>query len=109
MDDMDLQLLIEQPLWRQVLDIYTDLIIQAGQDRSEEDQGTRWTRRIAELDLIESEELSAIHGQLIALGWLTFQLEDRNAGLMYRITTAGKKACEQAKKAACEADQSAAA
>ena len=109
MDNMDLQLLIEQPIWQQVLEIYTDLIIQAGQQRSEEDQGTRWTQRIAELDQIDGEELSAIHGQLIALGWLTFQLEDRNAGLMYRITNAGKKACELAKKAGCEEDQTAAA
>lgn len=109
MDDMDLQLLIEQPLWQQVLEIYTELIVQAGQQRSEEDQGTRWTQRIAEFDEIDGEELSTIHGQLIALGWLTFQLEDRNAGLMYRITTAGKKASEQAKKAVREEEQSAAA
>lgn len=106
---MDLKLLIEQPVWQQVLEIYTELIVQAGQQRSEEDQGTRWAQRIAELDEIDGAELSSIHGQLIAFGWLTFQLEDRNAGLMYRITTAGKKASELAKKSALEEDQSAAA
>lgn len=106
---MELNLLLEQPVWQQVLDIYCELIAQAGQERGEDEQGTRWAQRIAELSDVDKQELSVIHGQLIALGWLTFQLEDRNSGLMYRITADGKKANELAKARSQQDNQSAAA
>lgn len=98
MDDTDLQQLLEEPVLKQVLELYSELIIQAGEERADDEQGTRWAKRIQELSDIEADQLSAIHGQLIAFGWLTFQLEGRNSGLLYRITSDGKKACDWAAK-----------
>ena len=109
MDEMDLNLLLEQPVWQQVLEIYSELISQVGQDRDKDEQGTRWAERIADLNDVESDELSIIHGELIALGWITFQIEGRSSGLMYRITAEGKKASELAKARLADDDQSAAA
>ncbi len=108
METTDLEHLIEQPLWLKVLDIYSELIIQAGQDRQEDEQGTRWAGRIASLSELDADELSQVHGQLIAYGWLTFQLEGREQGLQYRITSSGKKAREQARKLAEQHEQTAA-
>lgn len=109
MDDIDLQYLLEEPVLQQVLETYSELIIRAGEDRTEEEQGTRWANRIHELADTDPAALSSIHGQLIAFGWLTFQIEDRNSGLMYRITSDGKKACDWAKKQVVDATNSEAA
>lgn len=98
MDEMDQQQLLEQPELIRVLELYSELIVQAGEDRDNEELGTRWAQRIVELPNLEAKTLSSLHGQLIALGWLTFQLEDRNSGLMYRLTAEGKRACEWANK-----------
>ncbi|MBT5020354.1 MAG: hypothetical protein HON04_16605 [Planctomicrobium sp.] len=98
MDDIDLHHLLEEPVLQQVLEIYSELITLAGEDRAEDEQGTRWANRILELTDTDPAALSSIHGRLIAFGWLTFQIEDRNSGLMYRITSDGKKACDWAKK-----------
>lgn len=106
---MDLNLLLEQPVWQQVLELYNELISQIGQDRDKEEQGTRWAERIAELNDVESDELSIIHGELIALGWLTFRIEGRDSGLMYRITAEGKKASELVRSRLAEDEQIAAA
>ncbi len=108
MDIAELEQLVDQPLWMKVLETYNELIIQAGQERLEDEQGTRWASRIISLDETDADELSWIHGQLIAYGWLTFQLEGREEGLLYRITSAGKKASEQARKLAEQQEEVAA-
>jgi hypothetical protein len=57
----------------------------------EESSRTRWIPRIRQLDSIEPEKLSSAHGRLIAQGLLNFQVEDRTAGLCYRVTPEGRQ------------------
>ena len=94
MDGNDAQLLDENPEWRLVLEEYQRLIEDSKNHRSDEETGTVWTQRMSHLSEIPPETLQTIHGQLIAMNWLTFQLEGRNAGLLYRITGEGRKALE---------------
>jgi hypothetical protein len=43
------------------------------------------------LEGVVAAELSTLHGRLIALGYLKFKLIDRQVGLRYRLTPAGKQ------------------
>jgi hypothetical protein len=92
MDEFDQQLLSENPAWQQVLGMYARLADEPEHPRSEGESGPRFHPRIASLEEMPPEELAEIHGQLIALGWLRFQLEGRQAGLMYRISPEGREA-----------------
>lgn len=89
MDDLDRELLNSHPAWQQVLQIYLDLTAEPA-ERSQEQTGPRWAQRIDSLEETEPGELSAIHGQLIAMGWLKFQFETEQAGLMYRVSSEGR-------------------
>lgn len=94
MDDFDLQLLADNPPWQRVLSTYLDLLEDVI-DRPEDETGARWVDRIHWLDGIDSDELAAIHGHLIALDWLKFQLEDGKTGLSYRVSSAGRMVLER--------------
>ena len=61
-----------------------------------------WIPRLAEVEGVEREDLSKIHGMLIALGYLEFQLSGREKGVCYRVSPLGKQALEQ--KVSAEAD-----
>ena len=50
----------------------------------------RWLSRIDEVDGIRVEEVSAVHGRLIAHGFLKFQLSGRD-GLVYQLTSLGRR------------------
>lgn len=76
-------------------------VIQAYADRakvakktSEEFDG--WLERIDRLEDVASDELTRLHGQLIAMGFLKFEISGRSVGLKYRISTRGKNALERA-------------
>lgn len=60
-------------------------------DGDAEDSSTGWVSRIAQLDGVEPSRMSTLHGRVIALGYLKFQLIDRQIGLRYRLTPAGKQ------------------
>lgn len=49
----------------------------------------RWVPRIVELGNVPPEELSQMHGQLIAWGLLEFQLAGRASGVHYRLSRLG--------------------
>lgn len=88
MDDADLQLLSHHPDWEAVLRAYLDRLEQFS--RSEQSAGgMRWLDRIAELHGLDQRELAAIHGKLIAHGWLRFQFEESQTGLTYRVSPEG--------------------
>ena len=55
-----------------------------------------WLERIDELDGLEKEDLVRLHGQLIAWGYLKFQISSSHIGLLYQISPAGKQALERA-------------
>lgn len=56
-----------------------------------EDSSVGWVSRIAQLEGVELARMSTLHGRVIALGYLKFQLIDRQIGLRYRLTPAGKQ------------------
>ncbi len=51
---------------------------------------TRWVSRIREIKGVPQDCLAPSHGRLIALGHLQFQLQGRDAGVVYRITSTGR-------------------
>lgn len=46
-----------------------------------------WVERLQDLPGLEAEQLPRIHGKLIALGLLEFQLADRTGGMRYQLST----------------------
>lgn len=56
-----------------------------------EDSNVGWVSRIAQLEGVNSSRMSTLHGRVIALGYLKFQLIDRQIGLRYRLTPEGKQ------------------
>lgn len=47
--------------------------------------------RLAEIEGVESELLSGIHGKLIAAGYLTAEVVGRSDGIVYRLTREGQR------------------
>ncbi|MAT14707.1 MAG: hypothetical protein CMJ46_05480 [Planctomyces sp.] len=47
--------------------------------------------RLLEVAEVPTARLSAIHGNLIALDYLRFELADRHSGLQYKVTTSAKQ------------------
>ena len=56
-----------------------------------EESSTGWVARVSQLEGVEAGQLSTLHGRVIALGYLKFKLIDRQVGLRYRLTPAGKQ------------------
>ena len=73
----------ENPHWRRVLGAY-----HAAQQPALNDQG--WIPRLRSVDGISPDHLPRIHGKLIALGLLKFQLTGRESGICYQLSTLGR-------------------
>jgi hypothetical protein len=62
-----------------------------------------WQDRLMALDGMEGKELSRLHGELIALGWIeqntgvTLVLKPGVVSACYRVTTAGQRALKRAR------------
>ena len=54
-----------------------------------------WLDRLESTDDFDSEQLTQIHGQLIALGMLKFKFTDRQTGLLYRVSDRGNVALQR--------------
>lgn len=98
MDEIEHDCLADNPDWLKVLQLYAEKI---DQPRGDDEQGVRWIERIEQLDDLSAEQVSEIHGQLIAQGWLTFQLEGRQSGLLYRLTNLGRGVYRQFAESGC--------
>lgn len=53
-----------------------------------------WISRLPGVDGVDDEELSWVHGQLIAYGLLKCDLRDRSAGVVYQLTSEGRLVLE---------------
>jgi len=53
------------------------------------DEHDGWLDRLESTDDFDAEELTRVHGQLIALGMLKFELSNRQTGLRYRVSERG--------------------
>ena len=63
-----------------------------------------WLERINELPNFAKEDLTRLHGQLIALGFLQFEISGSSVGLRYQISTKGKQALDKAMAQNAEED-----
>jgi hypothetical protein len=65
------------------------------EDESTSSTEDRWLTRIDEVQGVDPEELSSVHGRLIAHGFLKFKLAGRE-GLVYQLTSLGRRMAQQA-------------
>jgi hypothetical protein len=54
-------------------------------------QSAKWLPRITQIEGIDQQELSKIHGQFIAYGLLKCDLADRSSGMVYQLTSTAKQ------------------
>ena len=59
-----------------------------------------WLDRIDKLPDLTPEQLTQLHGQLIALGYLKFEIAGRSVGLRYQISSRGRQMLEKTLAAA---------
>ena len=76
------------------------LLLSAYRERDERERATQenfdgWQSRINSLDGIESELMCRIHGKLISLGLLKFELGDRMQGIRYQLSTEARRVISQ--------------
>jgi hypothetical protein len=88
MDELELEQLRRNPKWAVLLTTYNQ---QALQQRNQSKEFDGWVPRIHESEEIPVAELSAIHGKLIAFGFLKFDLAGRDGGIRYQLTPLGKQ------------------
>ena len=55
-------------------------------------ESLEWSPRIVDVLGLASEQLSMVHGKLIALGMLKFEIGNRADGVQYQLTTLGRQA-----------------
>ncbi len=79
----DLELFDANPLWRLVLAAYQCQPLAADGE---------WLSRRPEVESVPAEQLSGVHGKLIALGFLRFELGNRTEGVKYRVSPFGRQA-----------------
>ena len=121
MIDIDAELLDLDAGWREVLEAYQEVEETGGAEPDEsttDDQGMasddgpdrgdegpviglaeliddveskEWLPRVVSLEGFDGERLSSLHGRLIALGWLGFDVGDRVTGIRYQLTRDGQR------------------
>jgi hypothetical protein len=82
--------------WRRVLEAYATLstataVPTAAIDPAAEPHSAGWVSRLSRLDGVEPERLSALHGKLIALGLLSFEVTGKS-GVQYQLSPLGRRA-----------------
>jgi len=80
------------PQYQLLLEAYLERDRQE-QERQEEFSG--WVDRINSVEGIEPEFMSRVHGKLISLGLLKFELGDRLEGIRYQISPLARRALKQ--------------
>ena len=118
----ELELIDENPAWQLVLAAYREKEQEAAQQRTLEQKKAKvetadsvskpskvfelqeWTARFVSIDGVPDEELSSIHGKLIAYGFLKFKLLGRTDGLGYQLTRLGKQGAMSHEERAAESE-----
>ena len=83
MTNPELELFDANPEWGLLLAAYQQRIAL---------ESLEWSPRIVDVPGLASEQLSAVHGKLIALGLLKFEIGSRADGVQYQLTTLGRQA-----------------
>lgn len=89
--EFERQELMENTDWRTVLTAYRERRDTA---KANDPEFEGWLDRVMAIDGIEEDDLPRLHGKLLALGFLKFQLAGRSEGVRYQITGEGVKALE---------------
>lgn len=86
------------PGWRQVLEAYASLTAPAVKVPSsgapETADAIGWAPRLRRLDGVETEQLTSLHGKLIALGLLSFEVSGKT-GMQYQLSPTGYRTLGQ--------------
>jgi len=86
----------------QVLEAYK---VRAAAAKAATEDFTGWLERIDDLEGLSTEDLTRIHGQLIATGNLKFEISGRNVGLCYKLSDRGRQSLEKARATAASQDE----
>lgn len=89
MSDFELDQLRRNPAWKAALRYYWDAQTEA---RASQPTFDGWVPRAAQVPQVEPANLSAVHGRLIAFGFLKFDLSNRELGMRYQLTPLGRQA-----------------
>lgn len=104
MDDQT-QLLETDPQWHELLAFYEEnqpAPVLHDPESEQAEEPNKWVTRVIEIEGLDAEALSKLHGQMIALGYLEFDLMSRSDGIGYLISSDGKKALRKKRKADSE-------
>jgi hypothetical protein len=63
----------------------------ADSDPEFEADASHWIPRLTAVENVDPASLPSLHGRLIALGLLKFELFGRTGGMRYRLSTAGRQ------------------
>jgi hypothetical protein len=108
--DLDFVVLDAHPEWRQVLLAYCeDIDVATTADAETAEFMARGFRpRLRSVDGVPADQMARVHGKLIAHGLLKVEIAGRTGGMLYQLTTAGRRAClrvaenaEESPEAAC--------
>ena len=93
--DLDPELLEAHPDWRQVLIAYRETLEPTPQADSEMSEllAKGFRPRLRSVDGLAVEQLTRIHGKLIAHGLLQVEIASRTGGMLYQLTSLGRQAC----------------
>ena len=83
MTNHELELFDANPSWSLLLAAYQKKIAS---------EALEWSPRITTVEGLAAEELPVIHGKLIALGMLKFEIGSRADGVQYQVTPFGRQA-----------------
>ena len=83
MTNLELEQYDENPTWGVLLTAYQQKITS---------EKLEWSPRMVEVEGLAADQLSTIHGKLIALGMLKFEIGSRADGVQYQLTTLGRQA-----------------
>jgi hypothetical protein len=77
--------------WRRILETYQHRDLER---RKTEPASDGWQPRLAEVPGVERGDLAGLHGKLIALGFLKFELHAKN-GMQYQVSPLGRQTLER--------------
>ncbi len=93
MIDFEWEMLDTHPEWRLVLEAYG---LEHERLLAENPEHEGWLPRLHHVEGVAEEHIPRIHGKLIALGFLKFQINGRDSGVVYQVTTQARRALSRA-------------
>jgi hypothetical protein len=99
MIDNALEELADVPHWQPLLSAYRERQLA---ERAANPEHEGWIPRIRSLIETDGEQLSQLHGRLIAVGLLKFELGDITSGMSYQLSSLGIRALSMSEDTAAD-------